>query len=123
MITIIFTQATIDLEVTYEAPGGLQVQKKLPSNQPMDFQVRVHVVEARKLFGDGSVNPVVKVACGNEVQHTSTQRGTISPIFDEVSISHSSKVSLIIVYKVSGMTLKLSSISFTELNGGMVLHE
>ena len=71
--------------MTYNAPGrsGLR-QKQLPSNQPTDFQVRVHVLEARKLFGNGSLNPVVKITCGKEIQHTTTQKGTINPIFDEV---------------------------------------
>ena len=77
-------QVTIDLEVTYTAPGGSGVKHKL-SNQPTDFQVRVHVLEARKLLGNGSINPVVKITCGKEVQHTSTQKGTINPMFDEVS--------------------------------------
>lgn len=50
----------------------------------MDFQVRVHVLEARKLVGSG-LNPVVKVACGKDIQQTSTQKGTNNPMFDEVS--------------------------------------
>lgn len=56
---------------------------KLP-NKPLDFQVRVHVLEARKLVGSG-LNPVVKVVCGKDIKETSTQKGTNSPLFDEVS--------------------------------------
>ena len=53
------------------------------SDRPVDFQVRVHVLEARRLAGSG-LNPVVKIACGKEMQQTSTQKGTNSPYFDEV---------------------------------------
>ena len=54
------------------------------ADRPVDFQVRVHVLEARRLAGSG-LNPVVKIACGKETQQTSTQRGTNNPYFDEVS--------------------------------------
>ena len=54
------------------------------SERPIDFQVRVHVLEARRLAGSG-LNPVVKIACGKEMQQTNTQRGTNDPYFDEVS--------------------------------------
>ena len=55
------------------------------ANRPVDFQVRVHVLEARRLSGSG-LNPVVKITCGKEIQQTSTQRGTSNPYFDEVSV-------------------------------------
>ena len=42
------------------------------------------MLEARKLVGSG-LNPVVKVACGKDIQQTSTQKGTNNPSFDEVS--------------------------------------
>ena len=42
------------------------------------------MLEARKLVGSG-LNPVVKVACGKDIQQTSTQKGTNNPMFDEVS--------------------------------------
>ena len=58
-------------------------QQKLP-DKPTDFQVRVHVLEARKLVGSNP-NPTVKVACGGHIQQTSTQKGTNNPVFDEVS--------------------------------------
>ena len=47
------------------------------------LQVRVHVIEARKLQG-GGLNPVVKVACGQQIKGTSSRKGTNSPFFDEV---------------------------------------
>ena len=47
------------------------------------FQVRVHVIEGRKLAGVG-INPLVKVTCGSEVKGTSSRKGTSSPLFDEV---------------------------------------
>ena len=53
------------------------------SDRSVDFQVRIHVLEARRLAGSG-LNPVVKIICGKEMQQTSTQRGTNSPYFDEV---------------------------------------
>lgn len=47
------------------------------------LQVRVHILEARKLIG-GGLNPVVKVVCGKEIKETSTQKGTNNPFWDEV---------------------------------------
>jgi hypothetical protein len=67
------------------------------SDRPVDFQVRVHVLEARRLAGS-ALNPVVKIACGKEVQQTSTQRGTTNPYFDEVSVLISTEK--ICVYKI-----------------------
>lgn len=61
-----------------------QSRHKLP-NKPTDFQVRVHVLEARKLVGT-NLNTTVKVICGMDVQQTSTQKGTDNPVFDEVRI-------------------------------------
>lgn len=55
---------------------------KLP-NKPTDFQVRVHIHEARKLVGSG-LNPVTKCLCGSEGHETSTQKGTNSPDFNDV---------------------------------------
>ena len=77
---------------------------KLP-NRPTDFQVRwrdlsshyehtsvyftpclqvqVHILEARNLIG-GEVNSVVKVLCGEEINHTTIQKGTNNPFWDEV---------------------------------------
>ena len=79
----IFTKIfTIVRRRTRRKRRGAQRQK-LP-NKPTDFQVRVHVLEARKLVGSG-LNPVVKVACGKDMQQTSTQKGTNNPVFDEVS--------------------------------------
>lgn len=60
-------------------------QQELLPDKPTDFQVRVHVLEARKLVGSNP-NPTVKVACGGHIQQTSTQKGTNNPVFDEVSV-------------------------------------
>ena len=49
------------------------------------LQVRVHVVEARKLPGV-NLQPVVKVHCGSVIKGTSVQKGTNNPVFDEVLI-------------------------------------
>jgi dysferlin len=51
----------------------------------MAFQVKIHVIEARKLEGN-NINPLIKVSCGDESQKTSTRRGTNSPVFDETLI-------------------------------------
>ena len=47
------------------------------------IQVRVHVLEARKLLG-GQLNPVVKVVCGSAIKETSSRKGTNNPLFNEV---------------------------------------
>ena len=49
----------------------------------MTSQVRIHVLEARKLVGAG-INPVVKVACGKEIKGTGSRKGTNNPFFNEV---------------------------------------
>ena len=67
----------------HQKKQGAQRQK-LP-DKPTNFQVRVHVLEARKLVGSDSMNPVVKVSCGVDNKQTSTQKGTNNPVFDEVS--------------------------------------
>jgi len=47
------------------------------------LQVRVHIIEARKLIG-GNIKPVVKVICGKDVDETSIQKGTNQPFWDEM---------------------------------------
>ena len=44
----------------------------------------MHVLEARKLAGAG-INPVVKVACGQQIKGTGSRKGTNNPFFDEVN--------------------------------------
>lgn len=61
-----------------------QSRHKLP-NKPTDFQVRVRVLEARRLVGS-VLNTVVKIACGKDLQQTSVQKGTDNPVFDEVGV-------------------------------------
>ena len=68
---------------THHKRRGRHGQKIL--NRLTDFQVRVHVLEARRLVGS-CLNPVVKVVCGKEIQQTSTQKGTNNPFFDEVNV-------------------------------------
>ena len=55
----------------------------LPPLYCSSLQVRVHVLEARKLLG-GQLNPIVKVVCGNAIKETSSRKGTNNPLFDEV---------------------------------------
>ena len=47
------------------------------------LQVRVHVIEGRKLVG-GNIKPVVKVICGKDVEETSVQKSTNQPFWDEM---------------------------------------
>ena len=48
--------------------------------------MRVHVIEARRLFGN-NLKPVVKVTCGQSIKQTSVRKGTNRPYWDEVSIA------------------------------------
>ena len=61
-------------------PGA---QRQNLPKKPTDFQVRVHIHEARKLVGSG-LNPVSKVLCNGEVKETGTQKGTNNPSFNDV---------------------------------------
>lgn len=50
----------------------------------VSMQVRVHVIEARRILASGA-EFLVRVAIGNDVQDTSSRRGTSKMFFDEVS--------------------------------------
>ena len=53
---------------------------------PLSFsQVRIHVIEARRLEGIDIVS-LVKVSCGDKFHKTPSKSGTASPVFDQVSI-------------------------------------
>ena len=53
---------------------------------PLSFsQVRIHVIEARRLEGIDIVS-LVKVSCGDKFHKTPPKSGTASPVFDQVSI-------------------------------------
>ncbi|MCO5110335.1 MAG: hypothetical protein M9929_05760 [Burkholderiaceae bacterium] len=50
-----------------------------------DWQVQVHVIEARQLKAenmDGTSDPVVYVKLGDQSQHTAIMKGTTSAVFD-----------------------------------------
>ncbi|XP_076990834.1 fer-1-like protein 5 [Tamandua tetradactyla] len=51
------------------------------SSRPQDFQVRVRVFEARQLLGN-NLRPVVRVAVGQQQQHTRIKSGN-NPFFNE----------------------------------------
>ena len=53
---------------------------------PTEFQVRIHILEARNLVGGDLLNPAVKVACGKDHRQTTTKKGTQDPVFNEVSV-------------------------------------
>ena len=52
-------------------------------NKPTNFQIRVHIHEARKLVGSG-INPVSKVLLSGDVKESSTQKGTNNPTYNDV---------------------------------------
>ncbi|XP_078269853.1 myoferlin-like [Rhinoraja longicauda] len=56
--------------------------KRLLSNKPQDFQIRVRVIAARQLAGN-NVKPVVKVTVCNQTHRTRIRRGN-NPHFDEI---------------------------------------
>ena len=55
------------------------------STKPQDFQLRVHMHEARNLVG-GNLHPVANVSIGKQVKHTRVQRSTAKPKWEEVLI-------------------------------------
>ncbi|KAJ6658561.1 hypothetical protein lerEdw1_019949 [Lerista edwardsae] len=55
--------------------------KKLLSNKPQDFQIRVRVIEGRQLPGV-NLRPVVKVTAAGQAKRTRIRKGN-GPLFDE----------------------------------------
>ncbi|XP_072510759.1 dysferlin isoform X6 [Notamacropus eugenii] len=55
--------------------------KKLLSDKPQDFQIRVQVIEGRQLPGV-NIRPVVKVTASGQTKRTRIRKGN-SPVFDE----------------------------------------
>ncbi|XP_061439658.1 dysferlin isoform X3 [Rhineura floridana] len=55
--------------------------KKLLSNKPQDFQIRVRVIEGRQLPGV-NIRPVVKVTAAGQTKRTRIRKGN-GPVFDE----------------------------------------
>ncbi|XP_043568406.1 myoferlin isoform X1 [Chiloscyllium plagiosum] len=56
--------------------------KRLLSNKPQDFQIRVRIISARQLPGN-NVKPVVKVTVCHQTHRTRIRRGN-NPHFDEI---------------------------------------
>ncbi|XP_069095924.1 myoferlin isoform X4 [Pleurodeles waltl] len=56
--------------------------RRILSNKPQDFQIRVRVIEGRQLSGN-NIKPVVKVNVGNQTHRTRIKRGN-NPFFDEI---------------------------------------
>ena len=52
---------------------------------PLLLQVRVHVIEGRKLEG-GHISPAVKILCGTDSREVSGGKGSNNPYFNRVSI-------------------------------------
>uniref|UniRef100_A0A663M9W2 Myoferlin n=1 Tax=Athene cunicularia TaxID=194338 RepID=A0A663M9W2_ATHCN len=57
--------------------------RRILSNKPQDFQIRVRVIEGRQLLGN-NIKPVVKVHICGQTHRTRIKRGN-NPYFDEVS--------------------------------------
>uniref|UniRef100_A0A672VD03 Myoferlin n=1 Tax=Strigops habroptila TaxID=2489341 RepID=A0A672VD03_STRHB len=57
--------------------------RRILSNKPQDFQIRVRVIEGRQLPGN-NIKPVVKVHVCGQTHRTRIKRGN-NPYFDEVS--------------------------------------
>ena len=56
----------------------------VPHSVPLSCdQVRVHVIEARKLIG-GQLNAIVKVVCGGDINESATKKGSNNPLWDQV---------------------------------------
>uniref|UniRef100_A0A8C6YC48 Myoferlin n=1 Tax=Naja naja TaxID=35670 RepID=A0A8C6YC48_NAJNA len=58
--------------------------RRVLSNKPQDFQIRVRVIEGRQLSGN-NIKPVVKVHVCGQTHRTRIKRGN-NPYFDEVSV-------------------------------------
>uniref|UniRef100_A0A8B9TAA1 Myoferlin n=1 Tax=Anas platyrhynchos TaxID=8839 RepID=A0A8B9TAA1_ANAPL len=58
--------------------------RRILSNKPQDFQIRVRVIEGRQLPGN-NIKPVVKVHVCGQTHRTRIKRGN-NPYFDEVSV-------------------------------------
>ncbi|XP_018414191.1 PREDICTED: myoferlin isoform X1 [Nanorana parkeri] len=56
--------------------------RRLLSNKPQDFQIRVRVIEGRQLSGN-NIKPVVKASVGGQTHRTRIKRGN-NPYFDEL---------------------------------------
>uniref|UniRef100_A0A452SAY4 Dysferlin n=1 Tax=Ursus americanus TaxID=9643 RepID=A0A452SAY4_URSAM len=64
---------------------GAPTPRKLLSDKPQDFQIRVQVIEGRQLPGV-NIKPVVKVTAAGQTKRTRIHKGN-SPLFNEVGRS------------------------------------
>ena len=61
-----------------------QARAKLP-NEPVDFQLQVHCIEARRLAGGGgNISPSCVINIGSQTKSTSSVDSSINPVWDEV---------------------------------------
>jgi len=65
-----------------EIEGRLRKRNTDLSTKPTEFQVRIHVIEARHIQATG-IDPVVKVVVSNQDKHTRVHKTTVSPFYDE----------------------------------------
>ncbi|XP_066277223.1 dysferlin-like isoform X3 [Branchiostoma lanceolatum] len=67
-------------------PSRGVARRKLPgnlSNKPMDFQIRIRVLEGRRIAGS-NISPVCKVTVSNQSKQTRVKKSTDSPFYDEL---------------------------------------
>ncbi|XP_066488201.1 dysferlin isoform X3 [Tiliqua scincoides] len=69
------------LHVVHGTKRRKSTSKKLLSNKPQDFQIRVRVIEGRQLPGV-NIRPVVKVTAAGQTKRTRIRKGN-GPLFDE----------------------------------------
>lgn len=70
--------------------AATQIQHKL-GNKPVDFQIRVKLVEGRQLAG-GNVSPTVQIAIGNQSKKSKVIKSTNAPAFHETFFFNCNKV-------------------------------
>ena len=61
-----------------------QARVRLP-NEPVDFQLQVHCIEARRLAGGGgNLSPSCVINVGSQTKSTSSVDSSINPVWDEI---------------------------------------
>ena len=63
-----------------------QARRRLP-NEPLDFQLQIHCIEARRLAGGGgNMSPSCAINIGSQTKSTSSVDTSINPVWDEILI-------------------------------------
>ncbi|MEE6485663.1 hypothetical protein FKM82_014371 [Ascaphus truei] len=98
----------VDNQIARRLVKGKKARRIL-SNKPQDFQIRIRVIEGRQLSGN-NIKPVVKVSVGGQTHRTRIKRGN-NPYFDEI-----------LFYNVNMTPLELfdESVSIRLFNSGSI---